>query len=59
MMNNYIAHTKNNEDYFAIHHSAADNLSVINPDTIDENVIGIASMLFIVADLPVSLPKGN
>jgi len=59
MMNNYIDHTKNNDDYFAVHHSAADNMSVLDPDTMDDNVKGIASMLFIIADMPWALSDQN
>jgi len=57
MMNNYIKHDKLSEDYFKYHHSSIDNMSVLNPDTMDENVRGIAAMLFIIADLPTALPR--
>jgi len=57
MMNNFIAHTDRNEDYFMVHHSAADNMSVLDADTMDENVKGIAAMLFIIADLPFMIPR--
>jgi carboxypeptidase Q len=57
IMNNFIDHSTLNEDYFRTHHSAIDNMSALDPEAMDENVRGIATMLYIIADLESSLPK--
>lgn len=44
-------------DYFTFHHSAGDSMDIMNPDNMDLNVIAIASMMYIVADLDQRLPS--
>lgn len=55
MICNLIRDTPDNKFYFKYHHSAGDSMSMMNPDDMDSNVVGIASLLFILADLETSL----
>lgn len=48
-----------NERYFYTHHSAADNMGILNKDDMDSNVIGIAQLFYAIADLPGMLPKND
>jgi carboxypeptidase Q len=49
--------TKEMENYFTYYHSAADSMNILNPDDLDRNVCAIASMFFILADVPWKLPR--
>lgn len=55
MICNLIRDTPDSKFYFKYHHSAGDSMSIMNPDDMDSNVVGIASLLFILADLENSL----
>jgi carboxypeptidase Q len=44
-------------NYFTYHHSAGDSMDIMNPDSMDDNVIAIASMMFIIADMDERLPR--
>ena len=48
---NLIKDTEDHEYYFRYHHTAGDSMSVMNPEEMDSNVLGIATFLYIVADL--------
>ena len=48
---NLIKDTEDHEYYFRYHHTAGDTMSVMDPDDMDSNVVGIASFLYIIADL--------
>lgn len=48
---NIIKDTPDHEYYFSYHHTAGDSMSIMNPDDMDSNVVGIASFLYIIADL--------
>jgi len=37
--------------YFTFHHSAGDSMDIMSPEMMDKNVIAIASMMYIVADM--------
>jgi len=51
-MNNQIwDYSDAHEFYFTYHHSAGDSITMMNPDSMDDNVIAIASMMYIVADM--------
>ena len=50
MMNNIVNDTQTGDHYFKYHHSAADSVSMMNPDYMDSNVIAIASIMYLVAD---------
>lgn len=43
--------------YFKYHHSAGDSMSMMDPDDMDSNVVGIASLLYIIADLETTVRK--
>lgn len=43
--------------YFQFHHSAGDSITVMNPDEMDSNVVGIAAMFYILADLEQTIPR--
>jgi len=55
MLNNIVQDTPDHQFYFKYHHSAGDSMSIMDPDDMDSNVAGIAAMLYIIADLDVSL----
>jgi carboxypeptidase Q len=55
IINNIVQDTKDHQFYFRYHHSAGDSMSMMNPDDMDSNVVGIAAMLYIIADLDVTL----
>lgn len=55
MICNLIADTPDHKFYFKYHHSAGDSMSMMNPDDMDSNVVGIAALLYILADLETSL----
>ena len=48
---NTIKDTDDHSFYFRYHHTAGDTISIMNPDETDSNVVGIASFLYIIADL--------
>jgi carboxypeptidase Q len=52
---NLIKDTPDSKFYFKYHHSAGDSMTIMNPDDMDSNVVGIASLLYILADLETSL----
>jgi len=51
VFNNYIQDTPDHSFYFKYHHSAGDSMTMMDPEDLDSNVLGIASFLFIIADL--------
>lgn len=55
MLRNLPKDTPDNQFYFRYHHSAGDSMSIMNPDEMDSNVLGIAGMLYILADLDKTL----
>jgi len=56
-MANNVKDTQDKKYYFTYHHSAGDSMNVMDPDTMDRNVIMIAGMMYMIADLPDDLPK--
>ena len=56
-MINLIQDNPNHDFYFTNHHSAGDTMEVMNPDEMDDNVVAIASMLYIIADSNERLPR--
>lgn len=44
---------------FQFHHSAGDSMTVLNPYVMDSNVVGIASMFFILDDLDQTIPNAQ
>jgi carboxypeptidase Q len=57
MMRNINVDTPDMQYYFTTHHTAADTMNVIDPQAMDRNVIGTASIFYILADVPWRLPK--
>ena len=43
--------TANLDFYYKYHHTAGDSMTMIDPDNLDSNVVGIAALLYILADL--------
>lgn len=58
-MRNLIADNKSNDFYFRYHHSAGDSMSMMNADDLDDNVVAIASMIYLIAENEETLPKWN
>lgn len=56
-MANRIKDTGDNEFYFTYHHTAADSITMMNADDLDSNVLGIATLFYILADLEESIQK--
>lgn len=43
--------------YFTYHHSAGDSMTMMDPNQMDENVVAIASLFFLLADAEIPLPR--
>lgn len=56
-MNNQVNDTADHAYYFTYHHSAGDTLTMMSKEDLDSNVLGVAAMFYVLADLDVSLPK--
>lgn len=50
-MANVVLDNESHDFYFQYHHSAGDSMTMMNPDDLDSNVVGVAAMFFILADL--------
>ena len=50
LMRNLIDDNKTNDFYFRYHHSAGDSMSMMDADALDDNVVAIASMMYLIAD---------
>ncbi|KAM3139128.1 hypothetical protein pb186bvf_008726 [Paramecium bursaria] len=57
MIANIVNDTPTGDFYFKYHHSAADSISMMNPDDMDSNIVAIASIMYLVADAEQTLPK--
>jgi carboxypeptidase Q len=51
VMANVIVDNPSHDFYFQYHHSAGDSMTMMNPDDMDSNVVGLAAMFYILADL--------
>jgi carboxypeptidase Q len=56
-MRNLVDDTDDKSYYFTYHHSAGDSMNVMDSNDMDKNVIVIAGMLYIIADLPFAIPR--
>lgn len=56
-MKNLILDTPSKDFYFTYHHSAGDSMTMMNPDQMDDNVVCMASMFYILSDWNVTLPR--
>ena len=54
-MANIVDDTPDHKYYFSYHHTAGDSMLIMNPDEMDSNVIGIAALFYILADLDVTI----
>lgn len=54
-----LGHNVDGTRYFWYHHTDADNVDKIDPKELGENVAAMAIMAYILADLPVPLPRGG
>lgn len=55
-MKNLIEDNASHDFYFSYHHSAGDSMTMMNADDLDSNVVGLAAMFYILADLEDSIP---
>jgi len=51
LMNNRISDNENHDFYFTYHHSAADAMTMMDANDMDDNVVAIASMMYLIADM--------
>ena len=58
-MINLIKDNSSHDFYFQYHHTAGDSMTVMDADDLDSNVLGVAAMFFILADLDSTIPRGN
>jgi carboxypeptidase Q len=56
-MANLILDNESHDFYFQYHHTAGDSMTMMDADDLDSNVVGIASMFFILADLDQTIPR--
>lgn len=57
VVRNLIEDTVDSKNYFSVHHSAGDSVSVLSKEDMDKNAVAIASMFYILADLPDRFPR--
>ena len=55
-MNNIVQDDETHTYYFTYHHTAGDSMTMMNADDLDSNVLGVACMFYILADLDESIP---
>jgi carboxypeptidase Q len=58
-MANFIEDNEGHDFYFTYHHSAGDSMTMMNADDLDSNVVGVAAMFYILADLENTIPRSN
>lgn len=51
-----IKDTGSNDFYFTYHHTAGDSMLMMNADDLDDNVVAIASLMYLIADLNEPIP---
>lgn len=56
-MANVVFDNDSHDYYFSYHHSAGDSMTMMNPDDLDSNVLGLATMFYILADLENTIPR--
>lgn len=57
MLKNIVEDTKDQQYYFTYHHTSGDSISIMNPDHMDSNVLGIAVLTYILADLETTIGR--
>jgi carboxypeptidase Q len=58
-MANVVSDNDSHDYYFQYHHSAGDSMTAMNPDDMDSNVVGVAAMFYILADLDKTIPRDS
>ena len=56
-MANVVQDNESHDFYFRFHHSAGDSMLMMNADDLDSNVVGLATMFYILADLDETIPR--
>ena len=56
-MANVVSDNESKDYYFQFHHTAGYTMTVMNADDLDSNVVGIAAMFYILADLDNTIPR--
>ena len=56
-MANVVQDNASHDFYFRFHHSAGDSMLMMNADELDSNVVGLAAMFYILADLDETIPR--
>ena len=56
-MANVVTDNESHDYYFTYHHSAGDTMNVLDADDLDSNVVGVAAMFYILADLDQTIPR--
>lgn len=57
VMANEIFDTPDHAYYFRYHHSRGDTMSIMDPDDMDSNVLGIGAMFYLLADLENTISR--
>lgn len=57
MIKNIVQDTPDQQFYFTYHHTQGDSMSIMNPDEMDSNVLGIAVLTYILADLDTTIGR--
>lgn len=57
VVRNLIKDTPDSKYYFTYHHSGGDTVSILDKDDMDRNVAAIASLFYIIADMPEKFPR--
>lgn len=57
MIRNIVQDNADNDYYFTFHHSAGDTMTIMDADQLDENVVAIASVFYLLADADERIPR--
>lgn len=57
MIKNIVEDTDDQQFYFTYHHTRGDSMSIMDPDQMDSNVLGIATLTYILADLDSTIGR--
>ena len=57
VVRNLIKDSPDSKFYFTYHHSGGDTVSILNKDDMDKNVAAIASLFYVIADMPEKFPR--
>lgn len=57
MIKNIVEDTPDQQFYFTYHHTSGDTMSIMNPDELDQNVLGLAVLSYILSDLDVTIGR--